>query len=62
MIASVGAIKTELEALRGLKMQLTSMSKAAGEVTSGLDRLRDAILARVSDAEAQLRAGVSAAD
>jgi len=62
VIASVGAIKTELEALRGLKMQLTSMSKAAGEVTSGLDRLRDAILARVSDAEAQLRAGVSAAD
>lgn len=57
IIAIVGAIKTELEALRGLKMQLTSMSKAAGEVNTGLDRLRDAILARVSDAESQLRAG-----
>jgi hypothetical protein len=57
VIATVGAIKTELEALRGLKMQLTSMTKAATDVTSGLDRLRDAILARVADAETQLRAG-----
>jgi hypothetical protein len=57
VLAIVSAIKTELEALRGLKMQLTSMSKAAVEVNAGLDRLRDAILARVSDAETQLRAG-----
>jgi hypothetical protein len=62
VIAIVSAIKTELEALRGLKMQLTSMSKAAGEVNTGLDRLRDAILARVSDAETQLRAGTKHTD
>ncbi|HEY7024906.1 MAG TPA: hypothetical protein VH371_08105 [Candidatus Limnocylindrales bacterium] len=60
VIVAVAAIKTELEALRGLKTQLTSVSKVAGEVNSGLDRLRDAILARVADAEAQLRAGVGA--
>jgi hypothetical protein len=62
VLAIVSAIKTELEALRGLKMQLTSMSKAAGEVNTGLDRLRDAILARVSDAETQLRAGTKHTD
>lgn len=55
VLAIVGAIKTELESLRGLKMQLTSMTKAATDVSSGLDKLRDAILARVADAEAQLR-------
>ena len=57
LLAAVSAIKTELDALRGLKMQLTSISKTSVEVTIGLDRLRDAILARVADAESQLQVG-----
>jgi hypothetical protein len=60
VLAVVRAIKTELDALRALKMQLTSISKTATEVGGGLDRLRDAIIARVSDAEAQLQAGIAA--
>ena len=59
VLATVTAIKTELDALRRLKVQLTSIRGTAGEVAVGLDRLRDAILARVGDAEAQLQAGVA---
>ena len=57
VLAAVAAIKTELDALRRVKVQLTSIRSAASEVTVGLDRLRDAILVRVADAESQLRAG-----
>jgi hypothetical protein len=60
VLAVVQAIKPELDALRALKTQLTSISTTTTAVSTGLDRLRDAILARVSDAEAQLRAGVGA--
>lgn len=62
VLATVSAIKTELDALRRLKVQLTSIRGTAGEVAVGLDRLRDAILARVGDAEAQLQAGGSVAN
>ncbi|MEP7379549.1 MAG: hypothetical protein ABI725_08325 [Chloroflexota bacterium] len=55
---ALASVKTELEAVRGLKTQLTSIRTAAGDVALGLDRLRDQILARVADAESQLqRAG-----
>lgn len=54
--AAVAAIRTELDALRRLKVQLTSIRSTASEIALGLDRLRDAVLARVADAEAQLRA------
>jgi hypothetical protein len=57
VLACVAAIKTELEALRRLKTQLTSIRNTAGDVSVGLDHLRDAISARVADAESQLRAG-----
>jgi hypothetical protein len=56
LAAAVGTIRTELDALRRLKVQLTSIRGTASEITLGLDRLRDAILARVVDAEAQLKA------
>jgi hypothetical protein len=55
--AAIGAVKTELDALRRLKMQLTSIRNTATEVAVGLDRLRDVVLARVAEAEAQLRVG-----
>jgi hypothetical protein len=52
--AAVAAVRTELDAIRRLKVQLTSIRHTATEVTAGLDRLRDQVLARVSDAEALL--------
>lgn len=57
VLTTINAIKTELEALRRLKTQLTSMRNTTMDVSVGLDRLRDAILAKVADAEAQLQAG-----
>jgi hypothetical protein len=53
--AALTAIRAELEAVRRLKMQLTSISTAAREVSSGLDRLRELVLARVAQAETELR-------
>ena len=53
--AALAAVKAELEALRRLKTSLTSIRDTATEVSAGLDRLREAVLARVADAESQLR-------
>ncbi|CAN5626225.1 hypothetical protein BH23CHL7_BH23CHL7_19140 [soil metagenome] len=57
-LARVGA---ELDAVRGLKMQLTSIGRAATEVSLGLDRLRDQVLARLADIELGLAAAMPAA-
>ena len=48
-------IREQLETLRALKMTLTSIGTSAKEVYAGLDRLRDGILARLTEAEAELR-------
>ncbi|HEX7431357.1 MAG TPA: hypothetical protein VF293_04100 [Candidatus Limnocylindrales bacterium] len=48
-------IREQLETLRALKMTLTSIGTSAKEVYAGLDRLRDGILARIAEAEAELR-------
>jgi hypothetical protein len=50
------AIREQLEAVRTLKAQLTSISTATKAVWSGLDVMRSNILARVSEAEAEIRA------
>jgi hypothetical protein len=50
------AIRAELEALKGIKATLTSISNSAGGVQQSLDRLREAIVARVCEAEAEIRA------
>jgi hypothetical protein len=55
--SALAAIRTELELIRGLKMQLTSIGTAARDVTAGLDRLRQQVLGRVTEAEQQLRLG-----
>lgn len=55
VLQALAAITTELETVRRLKTQLTSMRNTAGEVASGLDRLREQVLARVAEAEAQLQ-------
>ena len=41
--------------VRALKQALTSIGTSAREVHAGLDRLRDGILARLAEAEAELR-------
>jgi hypothetical protein len=50
------AIREQLEVVRALKSQLTSISNATKAVWTGLDTMRSDILARVTEAEAEIRA------
>ena len=50
------AIREQLEVVRTLKAQLTSIQTATKAVWTGLDTMRSNILARVSEAETELRA------
>ena len=54
--AALTAIREQLEAVRTLKSQLTSISNATKAVWTGLDTMRSNILARVLEAEGELRA------
>jgi hypothetical protein len=54
--AALTAIREQLEAVRTLKSQLTSISNATKAVWTGLDTMRSSILARVLEAESELRA------
>jgi hypothetical protein len=49
------AIREQLEVVRTLKAQLTSISNATKAVWSGLDQMRSNILARVAEAETEIR-------
>jgi hypothetical protein len=51
---ALNGIREQLEVVRGLKAQLTSISNATKAVWSGLDQLRSNILARVAEAEAEI--------
>ena len=53
------AIREQLEVVRQLKSQLTSISNATKAVWSGLDTMRSNILARVTEAESEMRAAAS---
>jgi len=53
--AALNAIREQLEVVRTLKAQLTSISNSTKQVWSGLDQLRSNILARVAEAEAEIR-------
>ena len=55
VLQAVAAIRTELEAVRRLKTQLTSIRTAAAEVAVGLDRMREQVIGRVADAEQMLQ-------
>jgi len=57
---ALAGVREQLEAIRALKSQLTSVSNATKAVWTGLDTLRSGILARVADAEAELRLGETA--
>ncbi len=54
--AALVAIRNQLDAIRGLKTQLTSIGTASLAVNAGLDKLREGVLARVAEAEEELRA------
>jgi hypothetical protein len=54
--AALTAIREQLDAVRSLKAQLTSISTATKAVWAGLDVMRSNILARVVEAEAEIRA------
>ena len=54
--AALTAIREQLEVVRQLKSQLTSISNATKAVWSGLDTMRSTILARVTEAESEIRA------
>jgi hypothetical protein len=54
--AAFTAIREQLEIVRQLKSQLTSISNASKGVSEGLDIMRAGILARVSEAESEIRA------
>jgi len=55
--AALAAIRGELDVLKGIKSTLTSISNGAAGVQQSLDRMREAIVARVCDAESQIRSG-----
>ena len=57
---ALGRIGPELDALRALKTRLTTIATASAAINAGLDQMRDAILARVTEAEAAL--GIVRAD
>jgi len=57
---ALAGVREQLEVIRALKTQLTSVSNATKAVWTGLDTMRTGILARVSEAEAELRVGQSA--
>jgi hypothetical protein len=58
VLAAITAVKSELDSIKAMKTQLTSVGRVAAEVSSSLDRMRDQVLARVAEAEAELRAGL----
>src|SRR4029079_17790539 len=53
--AALTAIREQLEVVRSLKAQLTSISNATKAVWTGLDTMRSNILAKVAEAESELK-------
>jgi hypothetical protein len=53
---ALAGVREQLEMVRNLKTQLTSISNVTRTVTDGLDTMRAGILARVVEAEGELRA------
>lgn len=57
--AALTGIREQLDAIKTLKSQLTSIGNATKAVWQGLDTLRGGILARVAEAEAEIRTAAS---
>ncbi len=56
--SALTAIREQLEVVRQLKSQLTSISNATKAVWSGLDAMRAGILTRVTEAESEIRTAI----
>jgi hypothetical protein len=54
--AALAAVRAELDTLKGIKSTLTSIATSATGLQLALDRLRDGVIARVIEAEDQIRA------
>jgi len=52
---ALSRVSAELDAVRALKTRLATIGTAAKSVSAGLDQLRDGVLARIAEAEAELR-------
>lgn len=52
---ALNGVREQLELVRALKQTLTSIGTSARDVHAGLDKLREGILARLAEAEAELR-------
>ena len=52
---ALAGVRAELDALKGIKATLTSISSSATGLQATLDRLRDGVIARVAEAEAEIR-------
>jgi len=53
--AALAGIREQIDVIKTLKSQLTSISGAAGTVSTGLDKLRDGVIAQVVAAESEIR-------
>ena len=53
--AALSAVRTELEAIKGIKATLTSIAKSTISVQAVLEELRDSVLARITEAESEIR-------
>lgn len=57
---ALSGVREQLEAIRALKTQLTSVTTVTKAVAEGLDAMRVGILARVAEAEAELKVAKAA--
>jgi hypothetical protein len=53
--AALASVRAELEALKGIKATLTSIARSTVGVQASLDAIRDAIIARIVEAETEIR-------
>jgi hypothetical protein len=53
--AALAAVRAQLDAIKGIKSTLTSIASSTTSVQGQLDGLRDGILARITEAEAEIR-------
>ncbi len=58
--AALTSIREQLDVVRSLKTQLTSISNSTKAVWVGLDSMRSSILAKVAEAESEIRASTAA--
>lgn len=53
--AALASVRAELDALKGIKSTLTSIARSTQGIQASLDAIRDAVLARIADAETEIR-------